>query len=51
METINSAVMIYIFSKNSTERKQMANSITARPRKRNVTIIIVDFRVQILDCV
>ncbi|CAM3602534.1 hypothetical protein FLCH110379_13105 [Flavobacterium chungbukense] len=47
--------MIYIFSKNSTERKQMAKSTTASPSKRKVIIgFILDFSPeasgQILDC-
>ena len=36
MEIINSAVMIYIFSKNSTDLKQMAKSKTANASKRKV---------------
>ena len=36
METINSAVMIYIFSKNSIDLKQIAKSKTANAIKRKV---------------
>ncbi|WP_294960307.1 hypothetical protein [uncultured Flavobacterium sp.] len=33
--------MIYIFSKNSTDLKQIANSKTANASKRKVTIRII----------
>jgi hypothetical protein len=43
METINSAVIIYIFSKNSTDLKQIAKSKTANASKRIVINIKVIF--------